>query len=335
MARASMVIDFHTHTAVPGIREYLRKNLNEHEIESLEWGLPKDPALREVERSAPTHPNARTQLSTPQNHLAHMDAHGIDMHVISVNYPVQCYGLNAECGRTVARICNEGVAEFVAKVPDRFVGIGVIPMQDEASALAELDYAIGTLGLKGIGVTSHVAGRELGEHDFWGVWKRVCELDIPVFIHPQGFTHPQRFEKFGSFNTVGQPLEETLCMLSLIHEGVLETFPDIKFCVAHGGGYLPYYSGRSDMQYAVRPAMHSVIPHKPSYYIEKFYCDSVTGDQRMLEYLIDKIGADHVLNGSDYPWVMWDSPGTVKSMKIADEAKQQILWKNAARLLKL
>ena len=334
-AKRPMIIDFHAHAHIPAVDEYIKANMTPDELDALEWGLPKDPERRAAAKAKPIYSHARAKATDPKAQLADMDERGIDVHVISMNFPHQCYDFDLERGRKVTRICNEGLAEFASHAPDRFAAVGVIPMQDEAAALEELDYAVDRLGLKGIGVTSHAAGRELGDRYFWKVWERVQELDIPVFIHPQGFTQPQRLDKFGSFNVIGQPLEEALAMVSLIHEGVIEAFPNIKFCVAHGGGYLPYYCGRSDSQYDRRPEMRANIPHKPSYYIEKFYCDTVIWDQRMLEFLVDKVGSDHVLNGTDYPYVIWDSPAFVRSARISKEAKENILWKNAARLLKL
>jgi aminocarboxymuconate-semialdehyde decarboxylase len=159
-------------------------------------------------------------------------------------------------------------------------------------------------------------------------------LGAAVLIHPLGFTHPQRMKKFFLANTVGQPLEETLAMLSLIHEGVMERLPRLKVVMAHGGGYLPFYSGRSDSTYRLHPAMRGRAKRPPSEYVRRFYLDCCVFDRGMIEYLVGRVGAGQVLLGSDYTYRDWDALGMIRgSRKISAEAKERILWRNAARLL--
>ena len=204
--------------------------------------------------------------------------------------------------------------------------IGPTPLQAPARAVKELEYAVNDLGLRGVLIISNIRNRDLGERRFWKFWAKAEEMGVPVFIHPHGFSEPDRLQKYFLSNTVGQPLEETLAMLSLIHEGVMEKHPKLKIVIAHGGGYLPYYVGRSDQAYRNGGEQAANISKPPSEYLRHFYYDSVIFDPAMLEFLVKKVGANKVMMGSDYPWVETDAVGYVrKSRGLSKETKDRIL----------
>ncbi len=330
-ARKPVVIDFHTHVRIMEVIEFVRQAAGKGRRGNPSW---KSAAQMAADDKAARSP--RSKHTNPKVRLRDMDKAGIDIQVLSMNMPAAVYQASAADGNRVARACNEGIAEFVAARPDRFVGIGAVAMQNAAGAVGEIDYAIGTLGLRGIAVLSNIGGRDLGEKRFWKFWARAEQLGVTVFIHPQGFTHPQRLRKFNLTNTMGQPLEEALAIASLIHEGVLEAFPKLKVSIAHGGGFLPYYSGRADLAFKRNPEARVNIKKEPSAYMRRLHYDTVIFDRSMLAYLVDKVGAHKVLMGSDYPWVDWDAVGFVKGARgLGREAKEKILGGNAARLLKL
>lgn len=324
--RQPFVIDFHTHIHVPKVHELLRK-VKPTKNDGTYFGAGD-------RASGDTGPlEGGTKVST---RLRAMDKARIDMHVVSVNGSSPFYWSDVATGGSIARAANEGAAEYVAANPDRFVGLGMVPLQSPARAVKELEYAMTTLGLKGVNALSNVRGQDIGEKKFWPFWKKAEELGAAILIHPIGFTHPQRMMKFRLYNTVGQPLEETLCMLSMIHEGVMEKFPKLKIVMAHGGGYLPYYAGRSDSTYALHPDMRGNAKKIPSEYIKKFYFDTCVFDRPMTEFLVNKVGANQVVLGTDYPFRRWDGVGLIKgSRQLSQAAKEKILWRNTARLLGL
>jgi aminocarboxymuconate-semialdehyde decarboxylase len=326
-----VVIDFHTHLRVLAVTDMLPSLTPKGVKGPRAW---KSPARMKAEAKAARSP--RSKHTNAKVRMRDMDKAGIDIQVVSMNMPAACYQAGARDGQRAARALNEGIAEFVAANPDRFVGMGAVPMQSAALAVKELDHAIGGLGLKGVSVLSNIAGHDLGEERFRKFWARAEQLGVPVFIHPQGFTQPQRLQKFFLTNTIGQPLEEALALASLIHEGVLDAYPKLKVSIAHGGGFLPFYSGRADNAYARNPEARAHINQAPSAYMKRIHYDTVIFDRRMLSYLVDKMGAGHVLMGSDYPWVEWDAVGLVKGARgLSAEAKARILGGNAARLLGL
>src|SRR5690606_38471464 len=145
-----------------------------------------------------------------------------------------------------------------------------IPLQDTDAAIAELDRCRKELGFPGIEVSTHAEGEELSSPRLAPFWEAVEDLGAVVFIHPTEFTHPDRFTDHYFFNTIGHPLESTICVGRLIFDGVMERHPELKIVVAHGGGFLPAYAGRFDHAYHAREDVRSPIPRPPSEYLSRF-----------------------------------------------------------------
>ena len=277
-----------------------------------------------------------SRASQPRLRLNDMDKDGADIHVVSVNTSPPFYAATARVAGKIARAANEGIAEWVARHPDRFVGLGMVPFQAPKAAIRELEYAVDGLGLRGVNILTNINGREVGDPRFAPFWARAEALGAVVFLHPRGFTQTERLQKYFLSNTVGQPLEEALAMLSLIHEGVMERHPRLKILMAHGGGYLPFYAGRSDSTFAHYPAMRGAAKRKPSDYVGKFYLDTCVFDRQMIEFLVAKYGAGRILLGTDYPFRQWDAVGMIRgSRALSRDAKDKILWQNAAKLLRI
>jgi aminocarboxymuconate-semialdehyde decarboxylase len=165
----------------------------------------------------------------------------------------------------------------------------------------------------------------------------VQELDVLVFVHPVGFSDAARLKDYYLNNVIGQPLEEAVFVSRLIFGGVLERYPNLKIVVGHGGGYLPFYPGRMDHAYKVRPEARQHISRPPSEYLKKLYFDSIVYQEPSLENLVRFAGSDHVLLGTDYPFDMGeaDPVGFINQLTSAPpSARAQILGGNAMRLLK-
>ncbi len=289
-------IDIHTHVTVPEVQSLARQvKLRTKAPGSQDW-------VPEVSRKihAAANKSVDAKLRDPKARLDDMDEMGVDIQVVSQNLPNVAYWASNALGQKIARACNDGIARFVEKMPDRFVGVGAVPMQKPDLAVKELSYAAG-LGLKGVQIQSHVRGRELGEAQFRPFWAAAEELQLPVIIHPRGFTHDERLYKFFLWNSIGQPLEEALAIASLIHEGILEDFPKLKVIVCHGGGYLTFYPGRIERAYDARPEPRENITDRPITYLRRMHYDSVIFDPDMLGFLVKKVGAEKVMMGTDYP----------------------------------
>jgi aminocarboxymuconate-semialdehyde decarboxylase len=263
---------------------------------------------------------------------------GIDMQAFSPA-PVQMfYWTEPDLGLATARAVNDNIAEIVARHPDRFTGMGTIPFQAPELAIQELERLVHSLGMRGIEISSNVAGEDFSAPRFRPIFQKCEELGVVLFMHPSGFTEGRRFGDHYFSNLIGIPLESTIAVHHLIFGGVLDAFPGLKVVVAHGGGYLPAYSGRIDHGAAARPDCCENLKDDPTTYLKRLHFDTMVFTHHQLEYLVQQYGPDHVLMGTDYPYDMGevDPIGFVeRSRELTDEQRRLIFGGNAARLLGL
>jgi aminocarboxymuconate-semialdehyde decarboxylase len=278
----------------------------------------------------------RVQFSSIEKRLADMDRMGIDIQAITPSPAQTYYSAEPELGVATSRVINDNIADICGKYPDRFVGLGTVPFQAPAQAVAELDRLHKSLGLRGIEIATNVAGADLSEARFRPIFARAEELGLVLFMHPTGFPEAGRFRDHYFTNIIGNPLDTTVAVHHLIFGGVLHDYPNLKLVLSHGGGYLPAYSGRIDHAASARPDTCECISHMPTTYLKRLYFDTIVYTHPQLHYLVDQYGADHVLMGTDYPADMGevDPIGFVESAPGLDEAERRaILGRNAARLL--
>ena len=326
-------IDIHSHVAFPEVLELAKKiKISGSQPGKQHW-VPKSALKNHAMQS----PYSADSLYKQKPRIKDMDAMGIDMQVISMNLPTQSYWASGEVGHKITRKCNECIADFIALHPNRFIGAGVVPLQDQKRTSEELDYLV-SIGLKCVNIPSHVRSQDLGIRKYRKFWAKAEKLRIPVYIHPRGFTHDERLHEYFLWNSIGQPLEETLAMASIIYEGILDDFPNLKIIIAHGGGYLPYYSGRTDKAYISRPETRKNISRLPSKYLSKFYYDTVIFDNDMLSLLIKKVGINKVMMGTDYPrGEVENNPIRFieKTSNLSRDRKDKIIGLNAAKLFNI
>ena len=275
-----------------------------------------------------------------EERIQDMDRMGVDIQAVCPAPYHYFYFTEPKLGAELARDVNHGIAELVAKHPDRFVGMGSVPLQNAELAVKELEYCVKKLGMRGVEICTNVNGMNLtdprlGLEKFFA---KANELGTVIFMHPLGYTQGERLTNHYFNNVIGNPLETTVAVSHLILDGVVARNPKIKFIAAHGGGYIAHYWARMDHAWQARPDVRTVIKKKPSSYLEKFYFDTITFDPRMLKNLIDRYGAEHVLLGTDYPYDMgMDDPlGLIASVKgLPATQRRMIEGLNAMKLLKI
>ena len=326
-------IDMHAHVFTPSCQK-LVEGLMAPEMEPFSYWAGKETNEYQVKHTQAIFP----KLTDVSVRLADMDAMGIDVQAISVAPPQFFYWADPELRAGLARMVNENLAEIVSGNPDRFVGLATVPMQDVARAVAELEHCVRDLGFRGVEINTNIAGRDLDDPRFRPFFAKAQELDVAVLLHPNGFTHGERFQKYYMTNTMGNPLDTSVALFRIIHGGVLEQFPDLKLCLVHGGGFLPFYSSRMDHAYGERPEPGHLITRPPSTYLTQVYVDCLVFDEVHLRFLIDKMGADHVFIGTDYPFDMgfYDPIGQIgKVPGLTDEQRRRLHSGTAAHLLGL
>ena len=270
--------------------------------------------------------------------LRDLDDMGIDIQVVMPPPPQCYYTVPIDISVKASQIVNNGMAEFVARKPDRFVALGTVPMADGLEAANELERAIRHVGLKGVQVLTNIAGRELSDPSLAPFWAKADELGALIVVHPNGFTEGQRLTRFYFNNVIGNPFETTIALHYLIFDGVLERRPNLRILAVHGGGYLGAYSGRMDHAWGARSDSRGTLPHAPSRYLKKIYVDSVVFSAHQLAALIGLFGDENVLLGTDYPFDMAEADplGHVASVPELSEATwAAIVGGNAKRLLGL
>jgi aminocarboxymuconate-semialdehyde decarboxylase len=276
---------------------------------------------------------------TPEQRLADMDSLGVDMHVVSPYVGFYNYELPAEVARATAQAINDEIADMVRTRPQRFAGLGTLPMQDVKAAVAELERCMVKLGLKGVEINDHINGRTLEEPEFRPFWKAAEQMSALVFFHQAGETLvTSRSARYHLPNTIGNLVDRAVTFATLVFGGVMDEFPGLKICLGHGGGYTCYGIGRMDHGWQVRSEARVHITQPPSSYLGRFYYDCIVYTEPALRYLIDTVGADRVVFGTDWPYDMaldWPVAWILGMKSLSQEEKEAILWKNLERLLNL
>jgi aminocarboxymuconate-semialdehyde decarboxylase len=296
-------------------------------------------------------------LTSMADRIAEMDEMGVDLQVVTPTVGFYQYDNDVATTTIVARECNDSLAKMISDHPGRFAGLCTVPMQNIPAAIAELERSVNDLGLHGVVVSDHVNGQTYDQPHFLPFFKAAESLGALVFFHQGGDTCvSERINRYSLPNGVGNSTERTLTFGALVFGGVMDRCPDLKALLAHGGGYVTYGAGRLDKvagaqeeSYKGGPLLSPfgsgpsndddfVLTRPPSTYIKQFYYDCCTYDERSLRFIIDQVGIDRVMLGTDYPapMLLKDAVRWVEGLSsITDTEKEAILSKNATALLGL
>jgi aminocarboxymuconate-semialdehyde decarboxylase len=322
--KRAVVIDVHSHVRVPEA-----------------WDLVKDRIGREGHYgdAAQANPENLGNIRNIDKRLADLDVMGIDVQAVSVN--PWWYWADEDLARKIIQIQNERIAALCVAHPDRFVGLGSVALQHPSLAVQQIEEGIKKLGMRGFAIGGSVNGADLSAPKFHPIWAKAEELEALIFIHPQVSGTPideHRLQGNGNLdNVIGHPLETTLALTHLIQDGVLDLFPRLRVCAAHGGGYLPSYSGRNDECLKAFPKECRPLKKLPSEYLKQLYYDSVLFTPEDMRHLIAVVGVSQVVVGTDYP-ALWNRTPVDRILAIPglnDEQRLSIFNGTLARLLKI
>lgn len=326
---ANLVVDIHCHLNVRSADELLRAE------------VPNPPHPMAFMSGDSKQVNGKLfaeigqKLHGVDDRVADMDRLGVDVQAISPSPGQYFYFAPPELGRRTSQLVNDGIASAVSRHPDRLVGMGTVPLQNTEMAVAELKRCVNHLGLRGVEVGTFVDGMELADVQLRPFFAAAEELGVLVFMHPLGFSHGERLAEHYLDNIVGNPIESSVALSHLIFGGVLDAYPRLKLCVAHGGGYLPGYWGRMDHAYRAREDCRRHIDREPSSYLRQVWLDTLVFDTQQLASLVKTHGADKLCMGSDYPFDMAEPDPVAFHDGLSCTDKARILGLNAAALLGL
>ncbi len=324
------VVDTHAHWFPPEWIDLVEAegNRNGAVVKRTEHGLALN-LLRGISVITPPLYDMDIRLKT-------MKRQKVDMQALSMCSPM-VYWAPPDFGLRMSQVFNDACSAAHRQYPDRFVGMAMLPMQAPDLALAELERASKLPGMRGVYMATNVNGKNLDDESFFPVYAKCEALRWPIFLHPVETIGPERTQKYHLKNLLGIPYETGIAAASLIFGGVLDAFPKLDVMLSHAGGAFPWLTGRMDHGTRVRPELKH-MRRAPSRYLRRFTYDTIAHSPQIMSYLVDLVGADRIMVGSDYCFDMgYTQP--VKFVEripgLAARDRKLMLGGTAARLLKL
>jgi aminocarboxymuconate-semialdehyde decarboxylase len=270
--------------------------------------------------------------------LADMDRQGVDVQVLAVPPSQFHYHVEAAAGVAFASLQNDALIELSRRIPTRFEAFATLPLQDPDASVAEIRRIGGDPEVRGVQIWTHVNGANLDAEALEPVWQALVDAELPVWIHPdqRGVAGEERLGSYYLVNLIGNPLESTIAIASLIFGGVMRRHPGLRFGFVHGGGFTPYQIGRWDHGHGKRAEARLQIEESPSVYFDRMFFDTLTHNSTSLRFLVEQVGDSQVVLGSDYPFDMasTDPLGALRAAGLSDDQERVIRQDNAERFLR-
>jgi aminocarboxymuconate-semialdehyde decarboxylase len=264
--------------------------------------------------------------------IEEMDRDGVDFQIFCATPVLFGYLRKPEEAADCARIFNDAALELAAEAPDRLAALAQVPLQDADRACREAERAMAD-GHLGIQIGNHVGDRDLDDEGLIAFLHHCGTIGAPVLVHPWDMLGRERMSQWMLQWLVAMPAETQLSILRLILSGAFERLPkSLKLCFAHGGGSFAFLLGRLDNAWRERDIVRQDCPNPPSSYVDRFHVDSAVFDDGALRLLVDVMGEDRVMFGTDYPFPLGEQQmGALVggSERLPDGAKRKILGANA------
>jgi aminocarboxymuconate-semialdehyde decarboxylase len=327
----NLKLDIHTHILPPEIPKFKDRFGYGGFIELLPCGCSKNM----VDDSGKFFRKVEPNCFDPKVRIKECETHGVTRQVLSTIPVMFSYFAKAADGLYVAEFLNDHLRSVMEDHPDKFYGLGTLPMQSPTHAVKELE-RLKKIGLQGVQIGSNINGKNLNEPELFEIFEACAELSLAVFVHPWEMMGEKEMQKYWLPWLVGMPAETSRAICSMIFGGVLERLPKLRVAFAHGGGSFPLTIGRIEHGFQVRPDL-CALDNKinPRDYLGKFWIDSLVHDPKALNYILEIMGEDKVALGTDYPFPLGElEPGSLIANEITSkELKEKLLYKNGLEWL--
>jgi aminocarboxymuconate-semialdehyde decarboxylase len=314
-----MVIDFSSHMITREVEEKLSSKNNFQRLQK----------------------NFASETSDPEERIKVMEKYGIHMQVLTQTTPI-LVGLGAEEAAEVCRITNDAIGKVCRSYPDKFVPFAVVSLLDVKQAVYELDRAVDEWDCRGVTIGTNHNNKGVDDPDNGSFYEKVCEYDIPVFLHPMNWASYNLVDEDPAvMRLFGWPFDTTIALLRLLVSGTMERYPTLKVVTHHlGGGMFPFLSNRFNIKFEkLKKEMKKPLSES----LERIYGDTaVDGTAAALPCGHAFFGTERMLFGTDYPFspekgevYLRENLAIVKDWDLPEEEKKKILGENAKALLKL
>jgi aminocarboxymuconate-semialdehyde decarboxylase len=273
----------------------------------------------------------------PEVRLKEMDDDGVETQVISATPVLLAYDRPAEHALDCAQWFNDAALELCAQGKGRLRALCQVPLQDVDAACKELTRSM-RAGHLGVQIGSHVGSKNLDDPGIVTFLHHCADEGAAVLVHPWDMLGPQRMPNYMMPWTVGMPAETQLAIVAMIMGGAFDKLPsNLRICFAHGGGSFVFLLGRLENAWRHHPAARGVCELPPGQYLDRFYVDSAVFDQRALQFLVDTMGTEKVVFGSDYPFPLGEHPmgRLIRTSQFSSDTKERLLHRNARQFLGL
>jgi aminocarboxymuconate-semialdehyde decarboxylase len=272
----------------------------------------------------------------PERRLKDMDAEGIAIQVLSPIPVTFAYRFSAQAVLELAQLQNDEIANVTSVAPERFIGLGTVPLQAPELAAAEVRRVVTRLGLAGVEIGTQIEGKNLDDPALEPFWRSCVEVGAAVFVHPAAVLAPERTSKYRMVFSMGYTSETGIATASVVMSGLLDRHPKLRLCFAHGGGTFPWLLPRLDQTWRVFEDVRAVAAKKPSETAKLLNYDTLIFDPMNMRLLIDRLGTDCLIMGSDYPFPLREMPPgkVIDALEgISHEQRAAMLSRNALRFL--
>lgn len=327
-----MRVDFHTHY----IPEHFPDLAEKYGDQGWPTLLHTGPCRAEIYHAGKPYRSIDDRSWEPERRIKDMDAEGIDLQVISPIPITFAYHFSAQAVLELAHYQNDEIARVVGAAPARFIGLGTVPLQDPDLASKEVRRVVAELGLAGVEIGTVVEEKNLDDPSFESFWQTCEQVGAAVFVHPETVLAPGRTSKYRMRYSVGYPTETGIAAAAIVMSGLLDRYPALRICFAHGGGTFPWLLPRLDQTWQVFEEVRATLSRKPSEIARLLTYDTLTYDRDNVRLLVSRLGVDRLVMGSDYPFPLREVPpgiGVDALDTLRPDEREAILASNALRFL--